>query len=131
MLHHVCIQTNRYAQSLAFYRTLLDAELITETAGFHGRAFNTWLRVDGLIIELQTPKDGDSFAPMDTQHEGVSHLCFFTEDIPAKYRQLREKGICDFLLHGGQAVYEVNGGKLFKVRAPEGTVIEFRDKVGC
>ncbi len=28
-------------------------------------------------------------------------------------------------------IYEVNGGKLFKMKAPEGTIIEFRNKMGC
>lgn len=36
-----------------------------------------------------------------------------------------------FILHNGQIVYQVNGGKLFKVKALEGTIIEFRDQADC
>jgi glyoxylase I family protein len=44
LLHHVCIQTEDYQESLKFYTNILGFELVAETANFHGRDYNTWLR---------------------------------------------------------------------------------------
>ena len=41
--------------------------------------------------------------------------------------ELRDLGYTDFKLKNGQIVYEVEGEKLFKIKAPEGTEIEIRD----
>ena len=38
--------------------------------------------------------------------------------------ELRDLGYTDFKLKNGQIVYEVEGEKLFKIKAPEGTEIE-------
>jgi len=43
-LHHVCIQTEDYQESLKFYTDVLGFELVSETANFHGRDYNTWLK---------------------------------------------------------------------------------------
>ena len=63
IFHHVCIQTNTYEESLRFYCDLLDMKIVKETAGFHGRAYNTWLQKDRFAIELQTPKGDQTFDP--------------------------------------------------------------------
>ncbi|WP_167959014.1 VOC family protein [Anaerosporobacter faecicola] len=80
---------------------------------------------------LTTTLGGKTFQPTDSQHEGISHLCFWVNDIEKQQSLLQKKGIQSFLLHHGQNIYEVNGGKLFKLQAPEGTIIEFRDKRDC
>ena len=130
-LHHICIQTNQYKQSLKFYCTMLNMEIIKETPDFHGRDYNTWIKNDGLCIELQTPKKEQQFDKIDDKHTGVSHICLWVEDINELYYELMQKGTQSFLKHDGKDIYEVNGGKLFKLKAPEGTVIEFRDKIDC
>jgi glyoxylase I family protein len=129
--HHVCIQTDCYASSLRFYTDVLGMELVQETPDFHGRDYNTWLRTGTFFIELQTPKDGGTFDPPDTRRAGLTHLCFYTDDLDGTYRTLCARGVENFLLHDGTAVYEVNGGRLFKLTAPEGTILEFRDHPGC
>lgn len=128
-LHHICIETSRYAESLSFYRDALGAQLLKETANFHGRAYNTWLRCGNTFIELQTPKEGAAGynAPKAGPREGLMHICFFVSDLEALYVKLRESGRAVFIPHGGRELYEVCGAKLFKLHAPEGTVIEFRD----
>ena len=37
MMHHVCIQTEKYKESLEFTTKILGFELIKETANFHKR----------------------------------------------------------------------------------------------
>ena len=61
MIHHVCIQTENYTESLNFYKNILGFETIKETKNFHGREFNTWLKLGNFMIELQTPKNNDNF----------------------------------------------------------------------
>ncbi len=130
-LHHICIQTNDYEQSLKFYCKMLDMEIIEETPNFHGREYNTWIKNDCLCIELQTPKNEQQFDQIDDDHTGVSHICLWVNDINQLYYELGEKGAHSFIKHGANDIYEVNGGKLFKLKSPEGTIIEFRNKLGC
>ncbi len=129
MMHHVCIQTNRYGESLDFYTRVLGFSLTKETPGFHERAYNTWLEMNGFFIELQTGKGEAPLAPYEKNREGIVHLCFYVEDIRWTYEQIRELGYDDFKLKNGKAIYRVEDGFLFKVKAPEGTEIEFRDQM--
>lgn len=57
IIHHVCIQTNDYKNSLDFYNQILHFEIVQETKNFHNRDYNTWLKCGDFMIELQTPKN--------------------------------------------------------------------------
>ena len=82
LIHHVCIQTNSYELSKVFYCDLLGFQLISETANFHGRGYNSWLREPGgFMIELQTAKAGGQFSPACKESEGLAHLCFLVEAV--------------------------------------------------
>jgi glyoxylase I family protein len=125
--HHVCIQTEHYQDSLDFYVKGLGFELVTETPGFHSRAFNTWLKAGTAYIELQTPKEGTEFLPWSKENSGPVHIAVVVEDVDAAYANLRSRGYTRFKRKGGLEVYEVLGSKLFKILAPEGTEVEVRD----
>lgn len=125
--HHICIQTMDYKNSLDFYVRLLGFELLKEEANFHSRAYNSWLKGYGIMIELQTPKVNTEFKDWNKLNSGPVHLGFEVEDVEQAYQFLKEKGYASFKLKNGQEVYEVKGGKLFKVKAPEGTEIEIRE----
>lgn len=128
LIHHVCIQTNSYQLSKDFYCDLLGFQLISETANFHGRGYNSWLREPGgFMIELQTAKAGGQFSPACKESEGLAHLCFLVEDVEAEARRILAAGYDHFRRKNGEAVYEVLGSKLCKLVAPEGTIIELRD----
>ena len=130
-LHHLCIQTNCYAASLAFYRDALGMTIEKETANFHDRAFNTWLSGNGLFLELQTPKTGASFSPCDAEAAGIQHMCFHTDDLDGFYARVKTLPYVRFREKNGAAIYCVKGGRLLKLVAPEGTIIECRDTPGC
>ena len=126
-IHHVCIQTNRYEDSLRFYLDILEFQIIKETPDFHGRQYNTWISLGDFMVELQTPKHGEEFNSFDKENEGIAHICFYVEDIEKEYDRIVSLGWSDFAMKNGSKVYSVEGGKLFKVIAPEGTIIEVRD----
>lgn len=126
-VHHVCIQTSKYQESLDFYTNILGFSLRSETAGFHGRAYNTWIELDGFMIELQTPKNGEELIAWDRKNAGIVHLCFKVPSVIEEYKRIKAAGYNNFKLKNGEEVYAVNGEALFKVKAPEGTEIEFRD----
>lgn len=127
LFHHVCIQTNCYIKSMNFYTKVLGMDIVEETKGFHGRDYNTWLQKDNLMIELQTGKKDSVLAPFNNKSEGLSHICILTDNIENTCSDIKSKGWDNFKIKGGKIIYEVCGGKLFKVIAPEGTIIEFRD----
>lgn len=125
--HHICIQTNDYEASKVFYTEILGFELEQETPNFHGRSFNTWLKLGQFRIELQTPKNGEIFSPFDKEACGIPHFCLLVDSVEEIYKSMVAKGFNQFMLKNGEAIYQVHESKLIKLQAPEGTIIEFRD----
>ena len=126
-IHHVCIQTENYQESLDFYTKILGFEILSETPNFHTRAFNTWLKLDNFMIELQTAKSGDTLNPWSNINEGIVHMCFLVDNIEEEYERIKSLGYNNFKVKNGKVIYDVEGGKLLKIKAPEGTEIEIRD----
>lgn len=127
MMHHVCIQTEKYKESLEFYTKILGFELITETENFHNRDFNTWLRLGTFMIELQTGKKGEKLNSWSSSNEGIVHMCFLVEDVQKEFDRIKKIGYNNFKIKNGKEIYKVEDGYLFKIKAPEGTEIEIRD----
>jgi glyoxylase I family protein len=128
MIHHVCIQTEKYKESLEFYTNILGFKIVTETPNFHGRDFNTWLRLGTFMIELQTPKNGEKLNDWSSLNEGIVHMCFLVDDVQEEFERIKKLGYSNFKLKNGQEIYKVVYGYLFKIIAPEGTEIEMRDE---
>ena len=126
-IHHICIQTDKYEESLKFYRDVLGFKLVEETAGFHGRYFNSWLQLGSFMIELQTNKVDEDLHQFDKISTGIVHFCLFTDDLETEYERICSTGYNRFIVKQGGHIYEVNGGKLLKMMAPEGTIVELRD----
>lgn len=128
MVHHICIQTENYKESLDFYTKILGFEVVSETPNFHSRDYNTWIRLDDFMIEIQTPKSGDKFNKWSSLNEGPVHLAFLVDNVEEEYKRIIGLGYNNFKLKNGEVVYKVEGESLFKIKAPEGTEIEIRDK---
>lgn len=124
--HHVCIQTNCYKESFEFYTEILGFKLVQETPGFHGRSYNTWLKLGDFYIELQTGKDKEILMLDNTSRAGIVHMCLCVDNFDKYYNSIKEI-YSNFKMKNGKNVYEIEGGKLFKIIAPEGTIIEIRD----
>jgi len=127
MIHHVCIQTETYYESLQFYTKILGFQVVKETRNFHKRDFNTWLRLGSFMIELHTNKQGDRLKKWSSLNEGIVHLCFLVDDVLEEYNRIKKLGYTNFKIKNGEEIYNVEGGYLFKIKAPEGTEIEIRD----
>ena len=125
-IHHICIQTNNYEESKAFYTNILGFKIIKETANFHGRDYNTWLEMNGFMIELQTGKE--ELSQFNTNTEAIAHFCMKTSNIEKTLESILSTGYKNFKTKNGDIMYWVEDGKLFKIIAPEGTIIEIRDK---
>lgn len=127
VIHHVCIQTEFYKESLEFYRDILGFEIVQETPDFHTRDFNTWLKLGAFMIELQTPKEGEVLKKWSSINEGIVHLCFLVDNVQEEYERIRALGYKNFKVKNGKEIYKIENGYLFKIKAPEGTEIEMRD----
>ena len=126
-LHHLCIQTDSYEESLDFYCRIFDFELVKETPNFHKRAYNTWLRYGAIMIELQTGKEDEVLRDYSGTNKGLVHFCFSVDDVEKEYERILALGYNNFKSKNGKHIYVVEGGQLLKVIAPEGTIIEIRD----
>lgn len=127
MLHHICIQTEKYKESLDFYEKVLGFELVSETPDFHQRDYNTWLKLGSIMLELQTAKRGEMLKKYSSSNEGPVHICFMVDNVQSEFDRIKKLGYTDFKIKNGQIIYKVEDGFLFKIKAPEGTEIEMRD----
>jgi len=127
LMHHICIQTDKYEQSKAFYMSVLGFEVMLETADFHDRDYNTWLIHGDIRIELQTNKRNEEPIAFNKKSNGLGHFCLYVKDLDQEYQRLLNIGFDNFKKKNGLDIYEVEGGKLLKILAPEGTIIELRD----
>ena len=126
-IHQVCIQTEKYEESLNFYTNILGFELIHETENVHTRGYNTWLKLGDFMIELQTNKEGEKLKEYTSSSAGIVHMCFKVDDIKEEYNRIKSLGYDNFKRKNSEEIYKVENGYLFKIIAPEGTKIEFRD----
>lgn len=127
MIHHICIQTEKYKESLDFYTRILGFEIVQESKNFHNREYNTWIKQGTFMIELQTPKAGDKFKKWTSLNEGPVHMGFIVDNVEEEYERIKSLGYTNFKVKNGEIVYKVEGESLFKIKAPEGTEIEIRD----
>ncbi|WP_017154336.1 VOC family protein [Bacillus bingmayongensis] len=125
-VHHLCIQTNTYLETLAFYTKALGFEIVEESPNFHGRTFNTWLKLGAFYIELQTGKQGEELAVANSNSEGLAHFCLWVENLQQEVERLKEVNT-HFVLKNDEIIYHVENGHLYKLKTPEGTIVELRD----
>jgi len=128
-VHHLCIQTNTYLETLKFYTEGLGFKIVQESPNFHGRNFNTWIQLESFYIELQTGKHNEILHDGNTNSQGLSHFCLWVQDLNAEVTRLRELGT-EFILKNNEYIYQVENGYLCKIKAPEGTIVELRDNKG-
>lgn len=128
-VHHICIQTNTYADSIKFYTEGLGFNLVQESPNFHSRDYNSWLQLGAFYIELQTGKKEEPLGEAVQSNKGIAHFCIWVENLDEEAARLQKLG-AEFLLKNDQLIYRVENGSLCKVRAPEGTVVELRDNKG-
>lgn len=126
-IHHICIQTNNYNDSIDFYTKLLNFEILDESKNFNNREYNTWLDLNGFMIELQTGKKSKKLNDVDNNSEGIVHFCLYSSEFNEDFNRLKNIENVNFKLKEGNKIYNVGSNKLFKLIAPEGTVIEIRD----
>lgn len=126
-VHHICIQTEVYEESLDFYLNILGFELVKESKNFHNRAYNSWLKLGDFFIELQTKKENEKLSKYEKNSEGIVHFCIFTDNIQDEYERIKNLGFNGFRQKKDEDIYRVEDGLLFKIEAPEGTIIEVRN----
>lgn len=125
-VHHLCIQTNSYLETIEFYTKALGFEIVQESPNFHGREYNTWLKLGTFYIELQTGKQGEMLSKANLNSEGLVHVCIWVEDLEYEVERLQRMSI-SFLHKNEEIIYHVGNGELCKLIAPEGTIIELRN----
>lgn len=92
-IHHLCIQTKSYLETVEFYTEALGFEIVQQTPNFHGREFNTWLKLGDFYIELQTGKQHEVLKPVYSNSEGIAHFCIWVEDLPFEVERLKKLNV--------------------------------------
>lgn len=125
-LHHICIQTACYDDSLKFYRDLLGFEVVRDDLYAPKRLHRTWLTRGPITIELLSEKCNKPYGDYSNALQGMPHMSFLVADIHAAYEEAVRFG-ANIKTRHKKAIYGIKGGKQFKLIAPEGTEIEIRD----
>lgn len=120
-IHHICIQTNTYEESKKFYMDILGFELVKETPNFHERDYNTWLDLNGFMIELQTGKN--TLVQYNKESEGIVHFALYEDNIDNFVAKIKDDKEIEFKKKDGKIIYQVENSKLVKLIAPEGTIV--------
>lgn len=126
-IHHICIQTENYINSLNFYTKILKFKLVKESKGFNNRQYNSWLDLNGFMIELQTSKINHELVPCNHNSEGIVHFCLFSDNFDEDFERINKIYMSSFKIKDGKKIYSVGKKRLFKIISPEGTIIEIRD----
>jgi len=79
------------------------------------------------MIELQTAKKNEKLNRCSLNNTGIVHMCFKVDNLNQELDRLSKAGFKNFMVKSGAILYKVENGYLFKIKAPEGTIIEFRD----
>ncbi|WP_409972803.1 VOC family protein [Bacillus sp. Bva_UNVM-123] len=103
--------------------------MVQESPDFHGRNFNTWIQLGNFYIELQTGKHNEVLTDGNINSQGLSHFCLWVQDLNAEVTRLQELGT-EFIFKNNEYIYHVENGRLCKIKAPEGTIVELRDNKG-
>ena len=128
-MHHLCIQTNLYFETIEFYTKALGFEVVQESPNFQGRDYNSWLRLGDFYIELQTSKQGGTLTKVNLNSEGLVHFCIWVENLSLEVDRLQSMNL-NFIKKNEELIYHVENGELCKLIAPEGTIIELRNNQG-
>ncbi|MGE7981587.1 VOC family protein [Solibacillus sp. NPDC093137] len=128
-MHHLCIQTNSYFETIEFYTKALGFEVVQESPNFQGRDYNSWLRLGDFYIELQTSKQGGTLTKVNLNSEGLVHFCIWVENLSLEVDRLQSMNL-NFIKKNEEIIYHVENGELCKLIAPEGTIIELRNNQG-
>ena len=104
-IHHICIQTNTYEESKKFYMDILGFELVKETPNFHERDYNTWLDLNGFMIELQTGKN--TLVQYNKESEGIVHFALYEDNIDNFVAKIKDDKEIEFKKKDGKIIYQV------------------------
>ena len=97
------------------------------------RTYNSWLKKNDILIEVQTPKHSEKVMPVKNGSilAGINHVCFLVDNIDLEVSFIKNRGWKNFNTKEDEIIYLVDGAKVCKVLAPEGTVIELREQNIC
>lgn len=90
-IHHVCIQTRNYEQSVAFYCDVLGLE-VTDRFFVNGRPFALIRLGDGNYLELSSPKKDTPQPGSPAASDPIIHVALKSTDVKSAIEYIREKG---------------------------------------
>lgn len=92
-IHHIAIICSDYEKSKAFYTEILGFGIMKETYRKERGSYKLDLALDGAyVIELFSFPDPPE-RPTRPEAAGLRHLAFTVNDLEARVRELKEKGI--------------------------------------
>lgn len=138
-LHHTGLTVTDLERSLAFYRDVLELEVIAEQEKQGGylaaivgypdaHVKMAHLKVPGSDHRLElfqyvspTPTTGE----LEPRLVGLTHVCIVVDDLPRLYERLRAAGIDSFFSPPVEVDTGINtGGYALYLRDPDGIILE-------
>lgn len=79
------------------------------------------------MIELQTGKN--ILVQYNKESKGIVHFALYEDNIDNFVAKINDDKEIKFKKKDGKIIYQVENSKLVKLIAPEGTIVEIRDKI--
>jgi glyoxylase I family protein len=126
-LHHVAVQTGRYAEAIRFYTEVLGMRVLSDRP-FKRRTV-AWLKAGNTRVELFSNRAGEELAPWSDRSAGPIHLAFEVENLREFLAFAAGRGARMHPSHPEPFVPPVPGAKeIAYLLGPDGEEFEVRER---
>ena len=126
-LDHVAVQTAHFDEAVAFYTTILGAELL-KCRPFKRRRM-AWLRLGAVKIELFGNRAGETLPEWNDLQRGPVHLAVRVDDLESFLTTALAKGARFHPSHPAPFTPPVPGARpIAYLLGPDGEEVEIRDE---
>ena len=126
-VHHIAIQTSRFAESVEFYRDILGLKVL-ERGPFKRRQM-AWLQAGNTRIELFSKREGETLQPWGDFFPGPVHVAFEVDDLDRFLEEAMRRGARFHPSHPRPFTPPIAGARpIAYLLGPDGEEVEVRGR---
>ncbi|MBI4243151.1 MAG: methylmalonyl-CoA epimerase [Planctomycetes bacterium] len=93
-IDHIGLACRNIEDGLRLYRDVMGFQVVHDTVVEHMKLHVIKLNINGVIIELLAPLDGEGVVSkfIETKGEGLHHVCFKVENLASSLKHMESMG---------------------------------------